>query len=530
LIILGIKYPGHDSAATLLIDGNVIAASSQARFDRVKHSRAFPVDAVKWCLEHANITINDVDAVAVPYNFRDAFFRYFPKLLIKFGHNVFKAFGQSLYDDVSKYLRCRVGIRKQCSFKGDVYFLDHHDCHAASSFYTSPFENAAIVSVDGRGECSTTKLYTASINGIKHIASIGFPHSLGFVYSKITSYLGFRCDCDEGKVMGFAPYGDDRFTNKFRQIIALNPDFGFNIDLEYFDYHKDICSDVSKKFVYEFGPRRSRNEELTKCHAAVAYALQHRLEESMEHLIRKAHELTNLSNLCIAGGVGLNAVANGKLYEKQIFDNIYIQPAAGDDGSTLGSALLLYYRLTKERYSPKPYWSPYLGYEALPNEIDYAVATSRLNCKTVTNIEERVAQLLAEGKVVGWYQGRAEFGPRALGSRSILAAPNPAYMKDRVNHIKKREPFRPFAPAVLCEDMHKYFSFYRDSPYMTFAFPVKTGVQGSLAAVVHNDGTARVQTVTAKQNKMFYGLIRHFRAISGHGVVLNVSFRQGCMT
>jgi len=377
--------------------------------------------------------------------------------------------------------------------------------------------------VDGRGERATTCLYFASSRGFTRLATVSFPHSLGYLYSKVTSYLGFQSDSDEGKVMGLAAYGHHYKDMQMKQLVHLGPGFHFEVDMSYFAYLSDMRADVSEKFENEFGIRREPNTDVTDAHAAIAHALQSCLEEALEFLGRQAHELTSSTHLCLAGGTALNAVANARLMEELPFEGIYVQPAASDDGSALGAAFLLYHKLTNAPHVPRPFWSPYLGYEASESDIKQSLLARQVPYQKVNEPEELAALLLSKGYVIGWYQDRAEFGPRALGNRSILAPASPGSMKDRVNAIKQRENFRPFAPAVLLDEMPKYFEFWRTSPYMTFAYRVKSNKSESIEAVVHADGTVRVQTVEPHQNKKLHRLLTHYKLLTGQGIILNTS-------
>jgi len=323
--------------------------------------------------------------------------------------------------------------------------------------------------------------------------------------------------------MGLADYGDGQFDDKFRKLVRLGPGFAFDLDLSYFDYHLDMQRTVSPKFEAEFGPRRVRGEEIREHHKSVAHGIQTRLQESMLFLGQQAHNLTKADFLCLAGGTALNAAANGKLMEELPFKSIYVQPAAGDDGSAMGAALLQYFRSTQTTHNPTDYWSPYLGYETKNGEIESSLRASDLDYQIVQDPERTVAWLLAHQYIVGWYQGRAEFGPRALGNRCILASPFPASMKDRVNQIKRRDWFRPFAPAILVEEMPRLFEFWRPSPYMTFAYPLNAYARERIPAVTHVNGTARVQTVEEFQNPRFHKLLKCYKELAGVGVLLSTS-------
>jgi carbamoyltransferase len=523
MTILGIKYPGHDAAAALVVDGEIAYASAQGRFDRIKHSKQFPSDAIAWCLSEASLGPDRVDAVAVQYDFWSAYRRSLIDLPKQFGLRAFWASAQNVGDDVRKHIRTFAGVRRSLGVRARVFLLDHHDCHAASAFFASPFDTAAVMTVDGRGERDTARLYSASADGLRQLASIRFPHSLGLMYSKVTSYLGFRSDCDEGTVMALAAYGDNRFDERFRRLITFDEGFRFRLALDRFAYHLNMRCDVANSFIGDFGARRQPDEEINSNHSAIAYALQRTTEAALQHLGRAAYDTVRSPNLCFAGGVALNAVANGHITNALPFKSIFVQPAAGDDGSAVGAALLLHHLLSGTRAKARHWWTPYLGYESTQAEIEAALDAASCAYVRVTDPCETAARLLAEGHVIGWYQGRAEFGPRALGNRSILAPACALQFKERVNRIKRRAQFRPFAPAVLEEEMPRLFEFWMPSPYMTFAYRLRSSAASLVPAVVHRDGTSRVQTVSSKTNPRLYAVLRHYRAQTGLGVLLNTS-------
>lgn len=515
----------HDAAASLLCDGRVVCAVAEERFARKKHVGDFPRQAIESCLQAGNLRPTDLDHVA-----------FFYKPWLGVGRRVLHALrhlphardllerrggGWLRFRNAEAAFRQEVGLdgRGPC-----FHFVEHHLAHAASTFFLSPFEEAAILSVDGAGEWATTLLAWGQGRRIRKLEEVYYPHSLGNLYSAFTQYLGFRPNSGEGKVMGLAAYGDpDRYAEEFRRIVRLVPDGGFEIDLSYFQHHLGKERRYSDRVIEVFGPPRVPESEMTPRFADIAAALQRRLEEAVVHLARRLQKRTGLRKLCMAGGVALNGVANGRILRETDFDEIFVQPAASDDGTSLGAALFVWCcALDRER--PEPMIHASLGPEFSPARCREALRAAGLSYET-RDVVRRTAELLAAGKIVGWFHGRAEFGPRALGNRSILADPRPAWMKDVLNaRVKRRESFRPFAPAVLAERRDDYFDGGHLSPFMLLVENVRPGRRGELGAVTHVDGTARVQDVTREANPLFYELIGEFGRITGTPVVLNTSF------
>lgn len=526
-VTLGIKPYGHDSSATLVKDGIVIAAAAEERFNREKHSRKFPESSIKFCLEQAGISdINTVDEIGVCFDYLKLtyhlnvvnFFKYFPAYTQE-------AVTNSIYQ-LRKIVDTKTNL-KQLGYRGKVRFMDHHDCHAASTYYTSDFTDAAILTVDGRGEHAATRIYSASGTYMEKLTQINYPNSLGAFYSCITEFLGFKENEDEGKIMGLAPYGDLSLIDAMDAVLTVVDD-GYKLDLSYFNFHKRPSENVSQKFVSIFGEPRHKDDTLTRHHMNIARAAQEVLEKALLALAKKAKDDTGASNLCISGGVALNSVGNGKIAQADIFKNLYIYPAAGDDGASTGAALLSYYSLKPNKRVTSPAnQSPYLGPDLLDGDIELALKKHSLSWTKPARLEDHVASLLAANKFIGWYQGRAEFGPRALGNRSILVNPRLAENKDLVNaRIKFRESFRPFAPSTTLEDASRYFELgsTKESPYMILAFDVKKDKQSEIPAVTHVDGTARVQTVTQQSNLRYWNLLMAFKKRTGTPVLMNTSF------
>jgi carbamoyltransferase len=528
MITLGLKPFGHDASAAIVIDGKAIVASAEERFNREKHSGKFPYNAIKFSLKEAGISdINKIDEISIIFDYWKlirylhiyGFFKFFP------AHTKTSFIG-GLYQ-AKKISATKRILKEELGYKGKIKFLDHHNCHAATAYYTSSFDSAAVLTVDGRGERACTRIYNATGTELKQLIQMDYPDSLGVFYTSITEYLGFKRDEDEGKIMGLAPYGSTEYVEKMKEVLDTNGKI-YKLNLSYFEMQNSPSKNVSDKFIKIFGPRRAKEDPLTQRHKDIARAAQILLEEAMINLTKYAKELTGEGNLCLSGGVALNSVANGRILQENIFDNIYIYPAASDDGACIGAALYSYYQQNDKRVYDMANQTPYLGYTSNEAEILKAIKKNKLHYKKSTNIEKDVAKLIAENKFVGWYQGRAEFGPRALGNRSIVVDPRKAENKDLVNaRIKFREGFRPFAPSVLVEYAKDYFEMDgADSPYMILAFDVKKDKQKVIPAVTHVDGTARVQTVTTEQNERYWNLINEFHKLTGVPVILNTSFNR----
>ena len=532
MYILGFDCYGHDAAAALLSDGEMVAMVEEERFSREKHTMAFPTGAIRYCLGEAGIEIDDVDHIAYYWDTRlhvlDQLWhiiRYLPKSL----RLVRSRFGQNFMPmmDLRRTFRDELGMTSRAKAKR-IHQIEHHAAHAASTFLLSPFEEAAILSLDAVGEWTTTWFGVGEGDSFRKLDEIGFPHSIGMVYGSVTEYLGFRFASDEGKVMGLAPYGDpERYISEFRKIVRLEPKGRFSLDMRYFDYHLYGRGHwYSDTFTQVFGPPRKRGEPIGKRHEDVAAALQRITEEVGLHMADYLHAATGKSNLCIAGGVGLNSVMNGKVLEHSPFDDVFIQPAASDAGTALGAALVVHSQiLGLPRPSPMQhaYWGP--GFS--DDQITAALAQfgSRLAYSRVSDPARLGAETVAEGKILGWFQGRMEFGPRALGNRSILADPRGADTKDVLNaRVKHREPFRPFAPSVLEERTGEYFSSDHISPYMILVYDVLPEKRSVVPAITHVDGTGRVQTVSRETNPLYWRLIKEFESITGVALVLNTSF------
>ena len=547
--ILGINaYHGNASAA-IVCDGLLIAAVEEERFNRVKYAAGFPARAIRYCLKEAGLTLADLDHVAVPRNpyarlatklfyavRMPSFARERAKVLVKFT-GIPDALAAAFDSDPK-----RVGAT--------FHRVEHHQAHLASSFFVSPFERAALLSADGLGDFASTMWGTGSGKGMNIHGAIAFPHSLGLFYSGVTQYLGFPKFGDEYKVMGLAAYGQPEQMDAFRDIVrfdARSNGNGFRLGLDYFTHHRtgpemswaeaDKTPTLGKMFSNEMpkrlGPVRAPEEPLEQRHRNLAASLQARLEEVYLGMLKKLAERTGLKAICLAGGVAFNCIANGKIFDATPFEQVYVQPAAGDAGLAVGAAYYVWHqKLGKPRsfVMEHAYWGP--GYTR--EEIRRAIDSSGIAQKgfRVSELAEKelvrdTAAIIANGKIVGWFQGRAEWGPRALGNRSIVADPRRPEMKEILNRrIKHREIFRPFAPSILSEATGEYFEKSHASPFMTLAYSVRTEKRGAIPAPTHMDGTGRLQTVTREANPRYHALISAFRDLTGVPVVLNTSFND----
>jgi carbamoyltransferase len=549
--ILGLSAYYHDSAAALLVDGNISAAAQEERFTRKKNDSDFPRHAAQFCVERAKINFSQLDAV-VFYDkpvlkftrLLETYLAVAPGGLRTFPTVVANWLGEKL--DLRKAVRAQLpGLCAGC----EILFTGHHQSHAASAFYPSPFDAAAILTIDGVGEWATTTIGFGRRNEIKLLKEIRFPHSLGLLYSAFTDYCGFRINSGEYKLMGLAPYGEPKFAGAIRrELIEVKPDGSFWLNMDYFNFLRGTTM-TNEKFHNLFGgPPRGSEEKIERRHMDVARSIQVVTEEIMLQLARHAREVTGSKNLCLAGGVALNCVANGLILRENIFERIWIQPAAGDAGGALGAALAAWHlhkdAPPRKTESPDAMQSSRLGPEFSDDEIETVL---RANGAVFQKLEKSAlldftVELLKAEKVIGWFQGRMEFGPRALGNRSILGDARSAKMQSVMNlKVKFRESFRPFAPIVRRERVADYFEMDADSPYMLLVAPVKKelrqplpdGVSGldllkagrsTLPAVTHVDFSARVQTVARENNSLLYDLLLRFEKATGCGVLVNTSF------
>ncbi|HBX49704.1 MAG: hypothetical protein A2275_16850 [Bacteroidetes bacterium RIFOXYA12_FULL_35_11] len=564
--ILGISAFYHDSAAALIDDGNIIAAAQEERFTRKKHTADFPVNAIKYCLKEAGLSLKNLDAVIFyekPFlkfeRLLETYYAFSPKGIASF----LKSMPIWIHEKLFLKNKIYKGLKEIHSFKKTDFkllFSEHHLSHAASAFYPSSFENAAILTIDGAGEWSTASIGIGNENKIQIIKEIHFPHSLGLLYSAFTYFLGFSVNSGEYKVMGLAPYGNIDSADLARyvkiiktKIISINEDGSVWLNQEFFNYATGLRMIHEKKWKALFGfQKRKPDDALLQCHCDLALAIQKVTEDIVVKLANEAKKITGSENLCMAGGVTLNCVANEKIQKENIFKNIFVQPAAGDAGGALGAALAAYHLyFEKERTTnefPDKMKGAFLGPEYSDEEVEFISKRTGATFRKFNLFDDvcnSVATLLAEGNVVGWFQGRMEFGPRALGNRSILGdARNPEIQKKLNLKIKYREGFRPFAPAVLEEDVSLYFETEIASPYMLFTAPVKKErrkilpenynrlsinerlyiTRSDIPAVTHLDFSARLQTVNKNTHPKFWELLNSFKKITGYGIVVNTSF------
>jgi carbamoyltransferase len=519
--ILGINCFSHDTAACLLRDGSIVALAEEERFNRERHTKRFPDQAIEFCLREGGIGIKDVDVVGFAHRpgldlargAIDALRRRAPKRLAI----------QAAVD--ANLARKELDFRARWGYRGRISHVGHHDAHAGSAFFPSPFKEAAVLTLDRGGDFLSTTLQHGRGSRLRRLAQVRNPDSLGEVYSALTWYLGFQPNADEGKTMGLAPYGRAKLVSAFADLLSTTPDGLFRVNLDWFAYHKE-GGWLSRRFLDRYGPPREPESEIRALHEDLAFAVQDLLEQVAVHVARDLRRRTGSANLCLAGGVALNSVMNTRLLREAGFEHIFIQPAASDAGNSLGAALWIWHhQLGRPRTGngamAHAFWGPEYG----ERECATALEGHGLAVRRVADPADEAARLLAESRVVGWFQGRAEIGPRALGARSILADPRRSETKDIVNaRVKRREGFRPFAPSVLDEHGAAYFEAYYPNPFMLLVQPVRAEQRDSIPAVTHVDGTARLQTVTAAGNPDYHRLIDRFAARTGVPVVLNTSF------
>lgn len=524
--ILGISCFYHDSAACLIKDGIVIAAAEEERFTRKKHDTDFPINAINYCLKEGNINVEQINYIAFYEKPLMKFERLLSQHLEMFPKSLW-SFYKALPSWLDEKLRVPSVIRKKLKYKGEMLFIEHHLAHAASAFLVSPYEEAAILTVDGVGEWATASYGYGKGNEISLLKELRFPDSVGLLYSTVTAHLGFSVNNSEYKVMGLSPYGKPVYYDKFKKIVDIKEDGSIEFDMDYFDYHYKLTM-PSKKFIDEFGPIRKPSEGVAQKHKDIAASLQKITEEIIFKMLNHIYKETRMENLCMAGGVALNSVANGKITKNTPFKNVWIQPAASDAGTSLGAAAYIYNAIlgNKRNYVMK---SAYLGPSFQTVYIKDFLDKNGIKYKTLKNEDALVkltARLIYENNVVGWFQGRMEWGPRALGARSILSnAANPN-MRDILNRkVKHREHFRPFAPVISKEDVHEYFEIDKDEePFMLFVYPFKEDKKRLVPSVVHVDGTGRLQTTSKEENPLYYNVIKEFEKLSGVPILVNTSF------
>ena len=524
--VLGISCYYHDAAAALVRDGRVIAAGEEERFTRRKHDRSFPARAIRFCLDFGGLQGRDLDLVV---------FYEKPLRKLQRGLQMATPLDARSRETVRRHLRHHVHqmatlpqlLADTIGYRGELQYCEHHLSHAASCFYASPFEEAAILTVDGVGEWVTTGQFVGGGNRIESVREIHYPQSLGMFYAAMTAYLGFEVNEGEYKVMGLASYGQPTFAAAMEKLIELNDDGSFRLDLSYFDYVHSLERMFSPKLVELLGPPRLPSEPVERRHMNIAASAQKRVEEALIGLTRSLRDVSRSRNLCMAGGVSHNVVANSTIQKSGVFDGIFIQPASGDNGGAVGAALEGYWRASDGARLPQSDYNTCLGPAFDEAAIVKVLKVRRLAFRKLGADElcREVARLVHDDLVVGWFQGRMEFGPRALGQRSILGNACNAETKDTLNvRVKLREEFRPFAPIVIEEAAQDYFDQPTPSPFMLYAPHVRPGMEARVPAATHVDGTSRVQTVSVRHNPLLHRLLKEFEALSGVPVMINTSF------
>jgi carbamoyltransferase len=550
MIILGLNAYHGDSSACIVKDGELIAAAEEERFRRIKHWAGFPREAILYCLDEANVDLQEIEHIGLNRNPKA---NLLPKALFAFRNYPSLDFMKDRLKNASKVMDIKGKLAVEfgaqaASLRAKVHYVEHHVAHLASTFLVSPFEKAATVSVDGFGDFVGAMWGRGEGSRLKVGGRILFPHSLGLYYLSLTQFLGFPKYGDEYKVMGLAALGEPCELEKMRSIVKVNGNDLFELNLGYFIHHSQGVTMTwdggephmgplySGEMERLLGPARHSGESIEKRHQDLAASLQAMYEEAFFHLLNYVYEQTRVPNLCLAGGCAMNSVANGKIFDRTSFEEVYIQPAAGDAGGALGAA---YYVWNQELNQPRDfvmensYWGPEFSEAELREAIGLrGEELEKLNCRIekITDKPElcrKTAKEIADGKIVGWFQGRMEWGPRALGNRSILADPRRAEMKDVLNaRIKRREPFRPFAPSILLERVGEYFEKDYPDPFMIKVYPLRPEKRSEIPAVTHVDGTGRLQTVRRDDNPLYWNLIKEFEKITGVPVVLNTSFNE----
>ncbi len=545
MYILGINCYHGDSSACLVKDGYLVAACEEERFKRIKHWAGFPKESIKYCLQEAHISFADINYVAVNQDLKANWFKKISYIILK----------RPSFDYISNKIKTKskrsniktiINNQMNANIKANVSYIEHHLSHLASTFYVSPFKKASIVSVDGFGDFTST-MWGLGINEKINIDDkIIFPHSLGIFYEALTQWLGFENYGDEYKVMGLAPYGKTKYIESLRKIVKLKKNGKFELDLKFFKHHIDVNEGYSndpsiRKKLYSkeleklIGPSRKKYQKITQKHKDVARSVQFLYEEVFFKILNHVYQIHKSENLCLAGGCAMNSVANGKIYEKTPFKKVYVQSAAGDAGGALGAAFATWHKHGGKRvyemnhaYLGPEFSSDYIKKLIIKNDLlKNDLKFTKIIYKDEKKLLKEIALKITEGKVVGWFQGRMEWGPRALGNRSILGDPRRQNMKDILNiKIKKRETFRPFAPSILEEDVGEWFEFTDHVPFMMQVYPIKKNKRSLIPAVTHIDGSGRLQTVSKLTNYRYYSLIKNFKEITGVPMLLNTSFNE----
>ena len=555
--ILGISAFYHDSAACILKDGEIVAAAQEERFTRKKHDSSYPHNSVEFVLKYSNLKLNDVDQIVFfekPFlkfeRLLETYVAFAPKGFISFSKAMPLWIKEKLFQKNFLFNNLKEHDSNYNSDK-NIFFSDHHLSHAASAFFPSPFEAAAVLTADGVGEWATTTVAIGNGNNLKIHKEIHFPHSLGLLYSAFTYYTGFKVNSGEYKLMGLAPYGKPIYLNKVKKLIDVKEDGTFRLDQNFFNYATGLTM-TNNKFNELFGqkPRNPRTEKISQFHMDIAASIQSLTEEIMIKLAKSIRKEYGMKNLCLAGGVALNCVANGKILKERIFDNIWIQPASGDAGGSLGAALALWHIENKKERKiniKDNMKGSYLGNEFTQDQIEYELNKigAKYDILEYDELIDKTTEHLIDEKAIGWFQGRMEFGPRALGNRSIIGDPRSDKMQKNLNlKVKYRESFRPFAPSIIKEDLDKWFDIKTESPYMLLVADIKSekkiemteeqnklfGIEklnvkrSEIPAVTHVDYSSRIQTVCKSTNKIYYDLISKFREKTGCPIIVNTSF------
>ena len=545
--VVGINAFHGDSAACLFVDGKLRAAAEEERFRRIKHWAGFPSQAIKFCLNEANLTLSDIDIIAINSDKNAA-----KKQKIRFlltGQASWSLIKEKLFirkkrASIQEYLKQEIPNQ---SFQGEIEWVEHHECHLASAFFASPYDEAMVISVDGFGDFSSAAWALGVNNELTIKDRVYFPHSLGIFYSALTQFLGFPHYGDEYKIMGLAPYGENHFVKEMDDIVKHVQDGLFQLNTDYFTHHREpvayqwddglpkIATLFSDELMSLLGSKRGKGEELTQRHMDIAHSVQNAYERAFFHMINHAQQKTGASNIAIAGGCGMNSVANGKIATQSDYHNSYIQAAAGDAGGAIGAAMIASKRngLPVREPMQHAYWGPHFSADDIQDAVTRNAERFNQEQCFITHAEndqqlyQIVVGCILRGGVVGWFQGAMEWGPRALGNRSIICDPRRDDMKDILNQkIKRRESFRPFAPSILRDQVNEWFEIDDDVPFMMKVFPIKKDKRKQLLAVTHMDGSGRLQTVTKESNSRYYGLIQHFFESTGVPIILNTSFNE----
>ncbi len=547
MYIIGINAYHADSSACIIKDGKLITAVEEERFTRIKHFAGFPKHSIQHCLDECKISLSDVNYIAINQDPKANNFKRFlfllthrPDLKLIFEKIKKRKTYQSIKDTLNQEF-------KNNKFLGKIINIEHHLAHLSSCFHVSPFDEACVISVDGFGDFASSAWGYGKNNNINIDKKIHFPHSLGIFYQSITQFLGFKNYGDEYKIMGLAPYGKPKYLNEIKKILLLKPNGEFELNLKYFKFHKSnfnytwnsgtvtIDDLYSSKIENLLGKSRVKGDELTDFHKDIAHSTQKVYEEAFLNIVNTLHEKYQSKNLCIAGGCGMNSVANGKVKKLTKFENVYIQPAAGDAGGAIGSAFSTYHNILKKPKSfvmKHAYWGnsydeSYINSVIKKHTLKLDQNFEVKNFQDADALCKNVASFIADGKVVGWFQGKMEWGPRALGNRSILGDPRRNDMKDILNlKIKRRESFRPFAPSILSEHVNEWFEIDDKVPFMMKVYQIKEDKRSIIPAVTHVDGSGRLQTVNKELNSKYYSLIKEFNKITDVPVILNTSFNE----